>query len=694
MLTRRRRMFVALCLGACALVGLASWAGEASGVAFVHVASLENTTGNRTTIEDPTYSGMRDACVLVTQSLSPEGGMGVRNNHPVGVSYRDGRWSIANMDGAPIPLGAAFNVHVLSPEEAGAQRHTANVGNIGWGNSTSITAVATDNNPNALVFVTPCSLDAERREEAHYVGVWYWDSQTLVYYEDRADMPVGATFSIESYNGSEDSVFLHTTTLANMPQAAGDASDYTWIDDARTNGDPYAILLLTHNWNPGGNGGTYVAGALAVRYDAQAAKWAIVNESGPMPVGAAFNVLVLAGSEAARAEGAPETSGSDSVAFAELQEGSAVGTVIADNGLPQATTRVRWTGEATIGVPVALDADGLQVAVYERGMTPDLHECDLVWHPWHGNGEYVLLLQLADFNTGTTIASQTVRVRVTDIPAGTPTVRERIIELYRRRFAIEVPAPVFGRYNKPIPEAANPSIWVSAAYIGNRFYSVGLRDSGEELADTFGVNSGEPSVGRPLGHYDMLVVAGRVSATNVEAADVVSELASALSAANEHWASASAALGQEPLLSLALDTVFVDEPLYPDRWLSAAEVRTLSHRSPWDYDVIVQLTFDPSAASVGGTVFNCCVPGGPPAVTIRFNVADSADLASMASAVLEHEFIHDLGWMHWWPEGDGSTRARMAERGARLPSMMFGWVDSDGDGILEIQDPTPYGRTR
>jgi hypothetical protein len=26
-----------------------------------------------------------------------------------------------------------------------------------------------------------------------------------------------------------------------------------------------------------------------------------------------------------------------------------------------------------------------------------------------------------------------------------------------------------------------------------------------------------------------------------------------------------------------------------------------------------------------------------------------------------------------------------------FPTLMFGWTDSDGDGVVEILDPTPYG---
>ena len=683
MFTQRLGKALTMALSVCMLLGLASLAQETSGSAFVHVAAASNTVGGFTDIDNAACNGQPNARVLITRNLSPSGAVGVVNDHPVGVRYRDGKWSICNQDGANMPLGAAFNVHVLDETSSNAGRHVATAQDISWGNSTAIEYPTTDNNPDAIVFVTPYSESSERLDDVHHVGVWYWDTRTLVYYEDRADMPVGATFNTELYPGAGSSVFVHTATSANTPAVPTGALGCTWIDHPLANGNRDAILLVTHNYNPGGIGGTYLDGAIAVLYDEQQARWAICNQSGAMPADAAFNVLVLGAGGSASA--------SPAVDFSVLREGGVVQTVIAANGLPQATTRVRWTGDAEIGVPVALDADGLQVAVHERGMTPELHEIDLVWHPWHGNGQYTLLLQLADFNTATVVASKTVTVLVEDIPAGTPTVNERLIELYQRRFGIQMSSPVFGRYNKPIPQAANESIWVSAAYIGDRFYTVGLRDAGEELADSFGINTSEPSICRPLGNYRMLVVAGSISATNVQPTDVTAALETALVTANQRWATASAAQGHEPLLSLELTTIFVRESLSPDRLLSANVIRSLTQEDPAQYDVIVQLSFDTQAASVGYTVFNCCVPGGSSQASIQFNVAERDALRDMAVAVLEHEFIHDLGWMHWWPEGDGSTRARLGTAGARLPGMMFGWVDSDGDGVIEILDPTPYG---
>jgi len=81
--------------------------------------------------------------------------------------------------------------------------------------------------------------------------------------------------------------FVHRATPGNV------SDNSTYVDDPRTNGHPGAVLSVTQNWNPGGDGGTYNAHPIGVWYDAVAEKWAIANEDrAPMPEGAAFNVVV------------------------------------------------------------------------------------------------------------------------------------------------------------------------------------------------------------------------------------------------------------------------------------------------------------------------------------------------------------------------------------------------------------------
>lgn len=86
---------------------------------FVHRAELINTVDNVTYVDDPMTNGEPDAIVSVTQNWNPGGGVGIYNDHPVGVLYdKDvNKWTVYNLDGAPMPKGTAFNIAVSEDEQ-------------------------------------------------------------------------------------------------------------------------------------------------------------------------------------------------------------------------------------------------------------------------------------------------------------------------------------------------------------------------------------------------------------------------------------------------------------------------------------------------------------------------------------------------------------------------------------------------
>jgi hypothetical protein len=85
-----------------------------------------------------------------------------------------------------------------------------------------------------------------------------------------------------------DSVFVHRATPESI------SANSTYLDDRVTNGNPDAILSITRNWNPEGDG-VYNDHPVGVWYDTTAERWAIFNEDrAAMPEGAAFNVVVWA----------------------------------------------------------------------------------------------------------------------------------------------------------------------------------------------------------------------------------------------------------------------------------------------------------------------------------------------------------------------------------------------------------------
>jgi hypothetical protein len=72
-------------------------------------------------------------------------------------------------------------------------------------------------------------------------------------------------------------------------------------------------------------------------------------------------------------------------------------------------------------------------------------------------------------------------------------------------------------------------------------------------------------------------------------------------------------------------------------------------------------------------------------------VEDASDLQYLGRALFQHELLHLMGWEYHWASGDAEGRSEVYWGEMPLPALLFGWRDTDGDGVIEIQDPTPYG---
>ena len=86
---------------------------------FVHRAGPANTVGNATYLDSPLTNGEPGADPSVTQNWNPGGGVGVYNDHPVGVLYDEDvdKWATYNRDEAPMTEGAAFNVAITGGDD-------------------------------------------------------------------------------------------------------------------------------------------------------------------------------------------------------------------------------------------------------------------------------------------------------------------------------------------------------------------------------------------------------------------------------------------------------------------------------------------------------------------------------------------------------------------------------------------------
>jgi serine/threonine protein kinase len=83
-------------------------------LAFVHQVTTTNVGDDYTFFNNGATDGNANAIVLVTQNWNPSGKGGTYNNHEIGVWYtRANNWAIFNVDYAPMPVEASFNVEIV-----------------------------------------------------------------------------------------------------------------------------------------------------------------------------------------------------------------------------------------------------------------------------------------------------------------------------------------------------------------------------------------------------------------------------------------------------------------------------------------------------------------------------------------------------------------------------------------------------
>jgi subtilase family serine protease len=106
-----------------------------------------------------------------------------------------------------------------------------------------------------------------------------------------------------------------------------------------------------------------------------------------------------------------------------------------------------------------------------------------------------------------------------------------------------------------------------------------------------------------------------------------------------------------------------------------------------DFDFVVSLNPDPSTTE-GGRAYT----GGAAPYFVymgNFNawqtILTAANFNSIAFAAYHHEIGHHWGWQHDW------TPCGTFDPFMTAP-ILFGWIDTDGDGVPEILDSCPYGR--
>jgi hypothetical protein len=257
------------------------------GVQFVHIATAENIDAHTTLIDHPLTNGNPGAIFIVTPNWTPGGVSVPYGNQHIGVFYNITRsqWGIYHEDGTTMTVGEAFNVIIPTANANNTNLFVKTVSTNS--NSTVIDNPLTNDNPNAVLLITPdwnpgggvSGTNANFPISVLYNTIL---NRWTIFDQTGNTMPTGTSFNVFVPTAGAG-VFVHTAT------SNGTGSIYTLIDNALTNGHPNAIVFVTPNLNPGGLLDEHPIGVFYGN-----GYWKIFNRDGTnMPVNTAFNVVVL-----------------------------------------------------------------------------------------------------------------------------------------------------------------------------------------------------------------------------------------------------------------------------------------------------------------------------------------------------------------------------------------------------------------
>ncbi len=240
--------------------------------------------------------------------------------------------------------------------------------------------------------------------------------------------------------------------------------------------------------------------------------------------------------------------------------------------------------------------------------------------------------------------------------------------------------------------------WTSTVYADSsenasdllKLYRVYVGEAGQLLGSDI-VNHGR----RPQGNHRVLVVAIDYGNTNI--AEVLdNEWLDAQQEINQALIDLATSQGfAEPILQFSNTNILVDrsEIDNPEIRQHVEAVASEKGYEKEDYDILVSLDLDaqnpvPSGVHDGFSNGRDFVYMGYYFATdLPAEVADlrRGRAGFLAQNVYDHHIGHIFGWEHSWTPQEGGFFITQPD--------LYGWTDVDGDGIREIEDPTPYGRS-
>ena len=249
-----------------------------------------------------------------------------------------------------------------------------------------------------------------------------------------------------------------------------------------------------------------------------------------------------------------------------------------------------------------------------------------------------------------------------------------MIERFDEEFGVQVKSPPIC-YNEELDK------WVSVLYIGNTVYEMTL-DGGSDTA----VGRVFEVLVRPEGTNQVLVVGIDRRNTSL-ATEFTTEWVAAQAGINrDHELYASSIGLTTPIIRYDNSNIVIRSSRVRRVDLkNIVEVRNMLRDEGHDPDlhyIIAVVDLDPSNPDGGLAGFY--IAWFMPARSGFVNVS-TREWESIARALYHHEFGHAHGWQHHWPKDPD------ADDNLITCPALYGWTDTDSDGVIEILDPTPYG---
>jgi hypothetical protein len=420
---------------------------------------------------------------------------------------------------------------------------------------------------------------------------------------------------------------------------------------------------------------------------------------------------------------APASSGMQ-LRFVNFTDGGSVAGSLDEKGRAVVVVQVEVTGVAPMDVSLTvdgmtpLDPDGhLLDAPNPGGNVPFTGE--LRWSPLHGGGEYTLVATALDPEKNTVQA--TAHVTVTGIQAFTPTppplaqeaAVRRISEIIQHDYGVTIPSPSMQRFD--FPNMPSRSRWIASAFYQGKFYYLELFDdthyewsNGEYSDPAHRLSTPGFVLCRPAGTYKILVVFndyGNLPGLNRD--EVLAQVPTVVTWLNGLYSDFATSQGlSSPIMQVSADAVYITPTPVPDSILTHQQILTATGIDPAGYDFVFQIDLDANntvgkshwkgvVESGGGIAMQGCGGYYDGEVNVWSVAMESGNALDSVKGNLimdfNHEFSHLFGMSDNWPyeQGIAGPFGNLVDNW--IPYTMFGWTDTDGDGIPEIIDPTPYG---